>query len=50
MMICCEMQWNDETDVDNGEERIIMAIMMMMTMEMIIMMMKMLIMLRVIRL
>ena len=48
MMICCEMQWNDETDVDNGEERIIMAIMMMM-MVMIDMMMKMLIMLRVIR-
>ena len=48
MMICCEMQWNDETDVDNGEERIIMAIMMMM-MVMIVMKMKRLIMLRVIR-
>ena len=48
MMICWGMQWNDETDVDNGEERIIMAIMMMM-MVMIDMMMKMLIMLRVIR-
>ena len=48
MMICCEMQWNDETDVDNGEERIKIAIMMML-MIMIVMKMKRLIMLRVIR-
>ena len=48
MMICCEMQWSDETYVDNGEERIIMAIMMML-MVMIVMKIKRLIMLRVIR-
>ena len=48
MMICCEMQWNDETDADKGEERIIMAIMMML-MVMIVMKIKRLIMLRVIR-